>query len=827
MRHKKNGTPTISQPQNSLARSLKLRLALSLKMQLGQIAYKLTGDHCADWYVYFQVFESLIPVAVTELCDAADALMLPVRLNYVKPTAPFPLTSTHVDANHGSPASRSRRTRPDHILPPQVDDHDNEGGSERDDANERSEQEGDGVAEVEGGESDMELDLLAESDSDSDDNQSAVDNTSAQRSVQTGATAGSDGEDDSGESSPGEDEDDESEAAETDEFDSAELLSDEQLERRGNTSSTARNIAPHNLQWAVRNPRDTSSRSGGTTGGPAATGSSSTTSSGLIYIDPTSLRHGPTSSSSVTPSSHEPVSLATTNNTLARAFTIVVRQMSSLLSLACDLVRDGVLTSRTPGGGAGASSIPGSSGSSTTANQICLTPTIISALLKQVDARLQPTWDWLLSLMDSTESQLRFGRELNQLIEGSGGGSTSTSTSAPAGIPASRPRERSAGRTGLFIRDPLTGPLSRYQSARRGARAVTSTADPQNARRDTLSYVVSLLRAHKNEHCDTLPDIDVGSLKHIAYVFDALISYLRCCESDSSAHIDSGGAECTGFSWERDENENEDDMDDLPSITPSAGDNVFSTSLQEALPLADKPHLLQPNARREELFGIPRAHSHSSGTETRTPLDTPLSRLGVLDNLHMVGPYPPTPPQSYAHMLGSVRTVDHQPTDLSVYSSGHMRDIKFRCYSFFIGNDGSQAKLYSYIGFQRIPDGIGRTGSSLAEGMSDHTNNAAGHFSSESTPARASVKSVIVRVGSSPVSSAFKSEGSTSSSLAPNLASTSTTSYSSGCIGGRGGTDLLVVPLDGRSSRGSEMGVHTPHDVSANVTIDTTHDQMK
>lgn len=56
-------------------------------------------------------------------------------------------------------------------------------------------------------------------------------------------------------------------------------------------------------------------------------------------------------------------------------------------------------------------------------------------------------------------------------------------------------------------------------------------------------------------------------------MFDALISYLRCCESDSNAHIDSGGAECTGFSWERDENENEDDIDDLPSITPSAGDS--------------------------------------------------------------------------------------------------------------------------------------------------------------------------------------------------------------------------------------------------------------
>lgn len=305
-----------------------------------------------------------------------------------------------------APVPRARRTRPDHILQPQVDEHDHEAGSERDDTNDRSEQDGDGGAEVEAGESDMELDLLAESDSDSDDNQSAVDNTSAQRSVQTGATAGSDGEDDSGESSPGEDEDDESEAAETDEFDSGELFTDEQLERRGNTSSTARNIAPHSLQWAVRNPRDSTSRSGGTSGGPTATGSSSTTSGGLIYIDPTSLRHGPTSSSTVAPSSHEPVSLATTNNTLARAFTIVVRQMSSLLSLACDVVRDGGLNTRANGGGSG---IPSGSGSSSTTSQICLTPTIIAALLKQVDARLQPTWDWLLSLMDSTESQLRYG----------------------------------------------------------------------------------------------------------------------------------------------------------------------------------------------------------------------------------------------------------------------------------------------------------------------------------------------------------------------------------------------------------------------------------
>lgn len=92
------------------------------------------------------------------------------------------------------------------------------------------------------GESDTELDLLveAETESDSDDNHSNQDAASAQRSVQTGATAGSDGgmnsillypEDESGESS--QQEDDESEAGETDEQDTEEFqIGEEQLERR-------------------------------------------------------------------------------------------------------------------------------------------------------------------------------------------------------------------------------------------------------------------------------------------------------------------------------------------------------------------------------------------------------------------------------------------------------------------------------------------------------------------------------------------------------------------------------------------------------------------
>lgn len=35
------------------------------------------------------------------------------------------------------------------------------------------------------------------------------------------------------------------------------------------------------------------------------------------------------------------------------------------------------------------------------------------------------------------------------------------------------------------------------------------------------------MRSHNNEHFDSLPSLDVNSLKHIAYVFDGLVYYIR------------------------------------------------------------------------------------------------------------------------------------------------------------------------------------------------------------------------------------------------------------------------------------------------------------
>lgn len=52
--------------------------------------------------------------------------------------------------------------------------------------------------------------------------------------------------------------------------------------------------------------------------------------------------------------------------------------------------------------------------------------------------------------------------------------------------------------------------------------------------------------------------------------------------------------------------------------------------MSEALPLADQPHLLQPHARREDLFGIPRQPTSSSvGGPNQNPLESLPTRLGL------------------------------------------------------------------------------------------------------------------------------------------------------------------------------------------------------
>lgn len=186
------------------------------------------------------------------------------------------------------------------------------------------------------------------------------------------------------------------------------------------------------------------------------------------------------------------------------------------------------------------------------------------------------------------------------------------------------------------------------------------------------------MRSHNSEHSDTLPVIDVSALKHVAYVLDALIYYMRS-GSDADAEMIRDGVSV--HSWQDHEDNLNDETDDDPvnqsvamEIDSMDGESdvggrggkkhsffqrsdsmtflgcpppdPFAAPLVETLPLADQPHLLKPNSRKEELFGMPRptVQSHSTAAHVTVTGDITTGQPAPFDRL-------PT------HLALSLRTV--------------------------------------------------------------------------------------------------------------------------------------------------------------------------
>lgn len=64
----------------------------------------------------------------------------------------------------------------------------------------------------------------------------------------------------------------------------------------------------------------------------------------------------------------------------------------------------------------------------------CWCTRFFSAFQIYLEFRLKPTWDWLLTVMDATEAQLKFGASLtNSLDSGGTGGNTSGAGGAASG----------------------------------------------------------------------------------------------------------------------------------------------------------------------------------------------------------------------------------------------------------------------------------------------------------------------------------------------------------------------------------------------------------
>ncbi|XP_017768727.1 PREDICTED: E3 ubiquitin-protein ligase UBR5 isoform X3 [Nicrophorus vespilloides] len=707
-----------------------------------------------------KVFRCMVKLAIQELCETADSLIAPVRLGVARPTAPFSLATTIPDIISGSEElflvdplsvpSGSRSTsgstgislssqyplleavrrvvgvtrNMDDTNDPEsmAIDNDDDNTSEHAETSvyrahplvrsvslnegdaQETPQEQQEAGGPQGEDSDPELDLLAETESDSDDNHSNQDAASAQRSVQTGATAGSDTgmlmfpEDESGESSQQEEE--ESEAGETDEQDTEDYsLTEDQLERRRSRYSSApghgprTNLAPQNMQWAIRSREASRSTGVRLTGG-----------SNLVFIDSNSLRRSTGSTTVATTS--EPVTMATTASCLARAFGIVIRQISDLLPLMLQLNQI-----------------------TTPLAYLHVTQDDICNIQIYLEFRLKQTWDWLLTVMDATEAQLRFGASLTSSTDitvpgqsttsnpGSSGnnvaGSSGNSTSN--GVRIAHTRQSVPGNSSTPSGTRIVGFTTNVEGGR--SRPEREAVDGPTARREFLSYCLSLMRAHNGEHLDSLPVLDVSALKHVAYVFDALIYFMR-----SGTHTDITESDILRDGlplpqWnDQDENENEEDEEYMPVgvamdteslddqevsnlasianslntslLTTSSGKgrkhsffqrsestlclgclppDPFDTPMSESLPLADQPHLLQPNARREELFGSPKQSiSLIPRTGNNNPLENLPERLSlstrtsdfamtqpakanhpISTTLNVMGPNPLTYPNNY------------------------------------------------------------------------------------------------------------------------------------------------------------------------------------
>ncbi|KAK1896054.1 E3 ubiquitin-protein ligase UBR5 [Dissostichus eleginoides] len=623
-----------------------------------------------------RVFQALLPYAVEELCNVAESLIVPVRMGIARPTAPFTLASTSIDAVQGSEElfsveplpprpspdqsssssqtaasyiirnpqpRRSSQSQPvrgrdeeqDDIVSADVEEVEVvEGVAGEEDHHDDQEEQGEENAEAEGQHdehdedgSDMELDLLAaaETESDSESNHSNQDNASGRRSVVTAATAGSEAgsrvslafpifgassvpaffsEDDS---QSNDSSDSDSSSSQSDDVDQDTFLMDEPLERTTSTShANSAAQAPRSMQWAVRNTP--SQRATGSA--PSSSSTPAASSTGLIYIDPTNLRRSSAISSSAAAAAaaleaSNSSSYLTSASSLARAYSIVIRQISDLMSLIPKY--NHLVYSQYPAA-------------------VKLTYQDAVNLQNYVEEKLIPTWNWMVSIMDSTEAQLRYGSAL--------------SSAGDPGHPSHplHASQHSARRERMTAREEAS--LRTLEGRRRAATLLTARQGMMSARGDFLNYALSLMRSHNDEHSDVLPVLDVCSLKHVAYVFQALIYWIKAMNQQTTLDTPQMDRKRNreilelGLDNEDSEHENDEDTNQSSTLQDKDDDpvpaetgqnhpffrrsdsmtflgcippNPFDVPLAEAIPLADQPHLLQPNARKEDLFGLAEA----------------------------------------------------------------------------------------------------------------------------------------------------------------------------------------------------------------------------
>ena len=131
-----------------------------------------------------------------------------------------------------------------------------------------------------------------------------------------------------------------------------------------------------------------------------------------------------------------------------------------------------------------------------------------------------------------------------------------------------------------------------FFSARRQVTSGVGTGTLDMGRQDFLEYVLSLMRGYNSEHGDTLPKLDVSALRHVAYVMDALIYYLRNNPDTISNHVGSSSIDGAVAIDTLVEDEGSEDIDDEDSSSLRRDDEYDDDTDQvedEPMPLPTAP----------------------------------------------------------------------------------------------------------------------------------------------------------------------------------------------------------------------------------------------
>ena len=298
----------------------------------------------------------------------------------------------------------------------------------------------------------------------------------------------------------------------------------------------------------------------------------------------------------------------TSSSALARAFGLLIREITDLITTIDSSINEPVTEY----------SMSIKTGDTEHAHNYVLT-------------HLRWVWHWVCSLMDSTECQLRFGASLaNSTEQPQWAQSQSQSqTHSHLGTPVTADIVASLHEDPLMAAWNAASQEADISAIKSGGSAVSGLTAAQRddslarQQRSFMQYVLTLMRNESLEGGDTLPAIDVSEMKHVAYALDAFIYFLRnnpLCNREEDETVPSTACEdspllssscrrtnyCKHLFFRRSKS---------TTHLGCAAPDPLST-MPSALPLAERPHLLQPNAKREVLFGSSMneaSSSHSSG----------------------------------------------------------------------------------------------------------------------------------------------------------------------------------------------------------------------